>query len=331
MLNIIMYHYVRNNEDYSYDCYARRWSEFESQIDLMTSKLEVISPGDLEKIRYYLDRDDQSACLLTFDDGYKDHFACSEFLKSKSLSAIFFPPMNILKGKFLDVNAIHFLIGQRNLDIGQLLSNIVSQIKEKKLYIASWEGTIISIDEYLTQTSNSNRFDDNATVYVKRLLQRDIVGDECRSAVILECIDCFSNSRTTDLTKEMYLSIEEMQRMHSDGMYFGSHGLTHRWLSRLSREEQQIEIVDSFTQLKQLKLLDINQDPKVMCYPFGDYNSDTINILEDQGVDYSLTTKVGAAIHSPASAKVHELKRWDTNDFWDKKWQKPVIPLCEAD
>ena len=51
-----MYHYVRNNEDYSYDCYCRRFSEFESQIDFLSSRVEIISPDDIERIFMSSDR-----------------------------------------------------------------------------------------------------------------------------------------------------------------------------------------------------------------------------------------------------------------------------------
>ena len=48
-----------------------------------------------------------------------------------------------------------------------------------------------------------------------------------------------------------------------------------------------------------------------MCYPFGSYNADTLSILADLNIDYSLTANVG-----PVSIKnefsIHELSRWDT-------------------
>ena len=47
MLDIIMYHYVRNNENYSYDC-TRDVMRFEAQINYFR-KLEIIDPADLEK------------------------------------------------------------------------------------------------------------------------------------------------------------------------------------------------------------------------------------------------------------------------------------------
>ena len=113
--------------------------------------------------------------------------------------------------------------------------------------------------------------------------------------------------------------------MRFEGMYFGSHGLTHRWLSTLSQEEQSLEIAKSFDELHNLALIDLNCDPKFMCYPYGSYNQDTINLLVSQKVSFSLTTKVGAATGRLDDLSRHQLKRWDTNDFWSQKWQKPKI------
>ena len=321
-----MYHYVRNNEDYSYDCYARRLNEFESQIEFLSSSFDIVSPGDLEKIGYYLERDDESACLLTFDDGYKDHLSCSKLLQCKSLSGIFFPPINSIKGELLDVNAIHYLIGERSISVDQLLKNIVSQVKDKDLRINSWKGLSISIDDYLQQDASEDRYDDASTLFVKRLLQRDIIGDSNRRDVIYECLNSLSNISTTEHAKNLYLSVTEMQQMRTNGMYFGSHGLTHRWLNKLEIKEQYIEISQSFEELEKLSLFNPNQDPKVMCYPFGGYNSHTIDIVVNQNAAYSLTTNVGPATGRLSDPSIHELKRWDTNDFWDNQWRKPAIP-----
>ena len=322
-----MYHYIRNNEDYSYDCYCRRISEFECQIDFLSSRFEIVSPGDIEKIEYYLKRDDESACMLTFDDGYKEHYACSKFLNSKNLNGIFFPPINAINGELLDVNAIHCLIGERSILIDELLENILQQVKEKDLRIKSFQDMPISLGDYLKQGTESRYDDCPSTIFVKRLLQRDIISDSARRDVINECIKCFSNIDPSEFAKDLYLSVKEMQLMHSEGMYFGSHGLTHRWLNRLSIKEQSDEISQSFHELEKLELFTPNLDPKVMCYPFGAYNSDTVNLLIEENVHYSLTTCVGAATAKPDDLSMHQLKRWNTNDFWDNRWRKPCIPL----
>ena len=50
-----------------------------------------------------------------------------------------------------------------------------------------------------------------------------------------------------------------------------------------------------------------------MCYPYGAYNSDTLDILKDRKCAVGLTTKVGIA-KIPQDHGL-ELPRYDTNDF----------------
>lgn len=320
-----MYHYVRNNEDYSYDCYCRRTSEFESQIDFLSSRFEIVPPGDIEKIEYYLQKEGESACLLSFDDGYKEHYACAKYLKSKGLSGIFFPPINSINGELLDVNAIHCLIGEKTLSTDKLLEAIVQQVKEKGARVNSSKGVPISIADYLMQDSDI-RFDNQSTNLVKRLLQRDIIDDSIRRDIIQKCLSYFTSITPSDHAKRLYLSVDQMQEMRKDGMYFGSHGLTHRWLNTLSAREQYVEISKSFDELERLGLISQNLDPRVMAFPFGAYNSETFGILDDQQVTYSLTTIVGAASGSLNDSSKYQLKRWDTNDFWNDRWRRPSIP-----
>ena len=97
MLNIVMYHYVRNNEEFAYNCFSRRRSEFEKQVEHFSKKSTIVNPKDFDQIRFYLNSNDENGFLLTFDDGYKDHLYCAEYLLANDFSAIFFPPINIIK------------------------------------------------------------------------------------------------------------------------------------------------------------------------------------------------------------------------------------------
>ena len=50
-----------------------------------------------------------------------------------------------------------------------------------------------------------------------------------------------------------------------------------------------------------------------MCYPYGNYNQDTLDILENTGCKLALTTKVGVA--NLSLHKKLELPRIDTNEI----------------
>ena len=51
VINVVMYHYVRNNEDYSYDTFCRRTEEFEAQVEFFLNTSSVVDPNDIEKIK----------------------------------------------------------------------------------------------------------------------------------------------------------------------------------------------------------------------------------------------------------------------------------------
>ena len=62
-----------------------------------------------------------------------------------------------------------------------------------------------------------------------------------------------------------------------------------------------------------LNYIKILKEKFTMCYPYGDYTSDTVNILDKMKCSMALTVKVGAV---PKNGYNHlELPRFDTNDF----------------
>ncbi len=81
----------------------------------------ILNPNHVDEIKYYLTHEEESLCLITFDDGYSDQYDCAQYLASKGLSAYFFPPpINVIDGSLLDVNAIHMIIGNRLTPIRQI-------------------------------------------------------------------------------------------------------------------------------------------------------------------------------------------------------------------
>jgi len=54
-------------------------------------------------------------------------------------------------------------------------------------------------------------------------------------------------------------------------------------------------------------------DGFTFCYPYGDYDQDTVTILEDLGCSAAVTTKV--ALAEVGSSALLELPRINTNDL----------------
>ena len=68
------------------------------------------------------------ACLLTFDDGYIDHFeTVFPILAENKIQGCFFQPAKaILAHEVLDVNKIHFILASAHKDIDKLIIDIYS-------------------------------------------------------------------------------------------------------------------------------------------------------------------------------------------------------------
>ena len=113
VLTIVMYHYVRDLRHSAYpELKGLSTDAFEGQIQYIKRHYNVISGPEL------MDAIVESAplppcpLLLTFDDGYIDHFTeVFPVLDRENLPGCFFPPAKcILEHKVLDVNKVHYII-----------------------------------------------------------------------------------------------------------------------------------------------------------------------------------------------------------------------------
>ena len=321
-----MYHYVRNNEDHSYDCYCRRLDEFESQIKYLKNKAHIINIFDKDEMNFYLSSKKERAFMFSFDDGYKDHLQCAEILRGHNLKGIFFPPINILRGEILDVNAIHQIIGSRDIKISSVLEFIISQIKEHK-YEVSLNGEKLSIKEY-QQKLGTSKYDGKEVTAIKLLLQRDIVGELNRKIIIEKVQSFFSAKISGRDSNRLYLNESDIKKMYSIGMQFGSHGLTHKWLNCLDYNQQYYEINESFKRLISIGAMG-EKDLKFLCYPYGAFNKTTLKVLKKLNIDFALVDFGGTAFLENSKMNeedIYKLRRWDTNEFWDNNLRRPIIP-----
>ena len=123
----------------------------------------------------------------------------------------------------------------------------------------------------------------------------------------------FVTSDESAFSRELYMSIDQIKCMVDCGMHIGSHGYDHYWLGSLSKEKQQIEIEKSIKFISEVGG-DINNWS--ICYPYGNYNDDTIALLKENGCKLGLTTEVNIVdFNSKISDAIYKLPRLDTNDL----------------
>ena len=304
MVNIIMYHYVRDSRDSKYPrIKSLDLTAFSRQLDYLTRNFSFTTAEEV--IRASKDRTElpTHSVWLTFDDGYIDHYqyVFPELVKRGIQGSFFVPSMPVTHGKLLDVNGIHYLLASK-AKIGTLLESLDSNLRLRGY-------TSDMLDALKAQFWRPSRFDTEEVVYFKRVLQTGLKTAE-RTAIISVLIQEFLGVEMTELARETYLSMSQIAEMRAHGMFFGGHGHEHVWLENSSESQQRFEIHQSHEFVQEIGM---PKEHWVMCYPYGSSNSETHAILAKADASLGLTTRVGHA--SLAQGDPYLLPRFDTNDF----------------
>ena len=112
-ITVITYHYVREIKESQFPkIKGLEFEGFKRQLDYLEKHYNLIKASQM--IEYLLGgvRLPTNACLLSFDDGYKDHikYVLPELMKRK-IQGSFFPPVkSIVEREMLEVNSIQFIL-----------------------------------------------------------------------------------------------------------------------------------------------------------------------------------------------------------------------------
>jgi len=307
-LTIVMYHYVRDLKHSRYpEIKGLDIALFKEQLVYIKKHYNVISAYDLMdaiKSNSTSDLPPQSL-LLTFDDGYIDHFTdVFPVLDREKLSGCFFPPAKcILESQVLDVNKIHFILAC--VPDKSVLVNYIYQSLDENRSLYHLE----SSEFYWQKCGVPSRYDTAEVMFVKYMLQRELL-EKLRYVITNELFKKFVSNDEKAFSKELYSSIDQISCLQRNGMYIGSHGFDHYWLNSISEDDQRKEIDLSLEFLKK-----IGSDPFrwIMCYSYGEYNESLLTILKERNCSVGLTTKVGVADLN--SDNPLTLPRLDTNDL----------------
>ena len=308
-LYISMYHYVR---DLSHSRYpgikGLDYPLFKKQIEFFEQNFSVVT---MEQILEYTSNRGrggtklpENALLLTFDDGYIDHYTFAlPVLKAHHMQGSFFiPGKTFAEDVLLDVNKVHFVLASARED--ELLKKLCEQMD----YYRGREFDFPSNEELWRQYGQANRFDTAETVFIKRMLQTALP-ERLRGIISTNLFREFVGVEEKKFARELYMNYDQIRMMKDAGMYIGLHGYDHYWLGNLPKEQMEADVK------KALEVLDgiIDRDRWVMNYPYGSRNSETIDFIRSYGCRLGLTTEVRVADLDIDGA--FELPRLDTNDF----------------
>ncbi|MFK7825807.1 MAG: polysaccharide deacetylase family protein [Oligoflexales bacterium] len=304
-LTIVMYHYVRPIKDSKYpNIKGRELHEFKFQLDWLCANYDIVSMEDCNSFIFEKSIPPARPLLLTFDDGYSDHynFVYPELKKRGLQGSFFIPAKPILEPYIMDVNKIHFILEKSEIfdELEYVIENYVK--------LNSDHHDIKPISWYRSTYRKAAGYDNSQVIYIKRMLQHALPAD-LRSVVIDDLFKKIVSSEIEKFNAELYLKIDQINEMLEGGMHIGGHGYNHHWLSLISPESRKEEIERSSSFIKSFS------KPNVMsfCYPYGDFCENTIEHLANQGYHLAFTTKPEIADLKKENNLT--MSRLDTNEF----------------
>lgn len=304
-LYISMYHYTR-------DLIHSRYPEikgmdvalFRKQLEFFSKNFKVVRMEDVIAAISVGKKLPENALLLTFDDGYIDHYTYAfPLLEEFGFQGSFFiPGKTFTTHQLLDVNKIHYILASANI------YNLVEDVLELMNHYRGREFDYASNDELINIYAVANRFDCKETIFVKRILQT-VLPEKLRNKISSDLFKKYVGVSEERLAYELYMTEEQIRTMKRHGMFIGLHGYDHYWLGNLPEEKMREDIDKAIESLNEF----INPNSWVMNYPYGSYNQSVLDYIKSKGAVVGLTTEVGVA--DLLSDNALKLSRLDCNDF----------------
>jgi peptidoglycan/xylan/chitin deacetylase (PgdA/CDA1 family) len=305
-ITLVMYHYVRDLANSRYPAIRGLTLEkFEGQLDYIQKYYTVVGFRNLLEANRGGTKLPSRPCVLTFDDGLMDHYVeVMPRLMERGITGIFYPVTKAMEQRnLLEVHKLHFILASVDDDTA-LLGELVSSVHELEGKERSEQ-----LKKDFESFQNPRRFDNKVIAFVKKQLQFAL-HPGLRSSILDSLYREHVNVSENVLARELYLAKHHLKSMVSCGMEIGGHGMTHRWLNHLNREEQRLEITSGFSMLKEIGAMDGTD--WMMSYPFSGYNEVTMELLREMGCAMAITSSPGLV---NVGSDPLQMLRLDTNDL----------------
>lgn len=286
-LYISMYHYVRDLAHSRYpEIKGMSTHDFRAQLEFFKANFNVVT---MEQVIDNVEGNSElpeNAMLLTFDDGYMDHFAYAfPILEDLGMQGSFFiPGKTFATHQLLDVNKIHYILA--SADINELVKDVL----DKMNYYRGGEYSYPDNDELWNEYAVASRLDCKETIFVKRMLQT-VLPEKLRNQISSDLFEKHVGISEEKLAYELYMTEEQIRTMKRHGMFIGLHGYDHYWLGNLTVDEMKKDISMALDTLDQF----IDRKHWVMNYPYGNSSPAVLDYIKSQGACLGMTTEVRIA------------------------------------
>lgn len=277
-LTVMMYHYVRDPGDdaeqgsgiVGFPVHA-----FEAQLDALSRKHTFVTWSEVRMTVQENQSLPSSACLLTFDDGVRDHYVnVFRVLRDRNLSGLFFVLDRSEESGLILGHKIHFLLAKLGLSalreaiwdrMNPAQRRSFEQVEDR--YRLRYPGTSTDSEINVLKAVLQREFSIHANSLLSDLFEQH-VGSERETA------------------RSYYLNLEKIREMSAGGMYFGGHSRSHPWFDWIDAEARAQEIQSSARWLQQFE-----SGPWAFAYPYGGLSDDSPELLQRHGFVAAFTTR----------------------------------------
>lgn len=277
-LTVMMYHYIRDPGDEAEagsGILGMSTKAFEAQLDDISKHYTFVTWLDVCAALKDEKPLPSSPCLLTFDDGVRDHYLnVFRILRQRDISGLFFVLARQQNDGMALGHKLHFLLARLSPD--ELRAAILAKLvaPEQKHFLSA---------ERQYQVKYPGRSPDEKINLLKAVLQRDL--SPIVDPILSELFESQISSEYK-VAQEFYLNPNQIREMSAGGMHFGGHSRTHPWFDWITAEQRAAEIKASADYLKQ-----IETEPWAFAFPYGGLSGDSPQLLQQHGFIASFTTK----------------------------------------
>jgi peptidoglycan/xylan/chitin deacetylase (PgdA/CDA1 family) len=286
-LQVSTYHYVRNLPRTRFPkIKGMLLDDFRAQVKSLVGMFEMAT---LESAVAFLNgkyTPRRDLCLMTFDDGLREHFAdVTPILAEYRIQGLFFLITACLEdGVVAPVHMNHFLMAYLGFEAYQ--TEFLRLLEELGFH----DQTKITTD--LAVCQRTYPLDDREIARFKYLFNF-VLPSNTRDLVVRKLFEKhLGNER--EFGAELYLNWNEAQEMQRAGMAIGGHSHAHRPLATLRYDELCHDLTKNWQLIQ--KHLDA-QDLWPFSYPYGksdSFNRNTVEILRQLGYRFALCTEPGS-------------------------------------
>ena len=313
-VTIIMYHYIRDLRNSRHpNIKGLDIRLFREQIEYLSNNYTIITMESLIAACDAAESGEgaalpENAALLTFDDGYLDHYT-NVFPLLDALGvqgSFFFPTKSLMREAILEVNKIHLILASAHSTY--IYGSLLSLLDRHR----GVEFPIPDNSELIHDYAIPYYYDGAEIGFIKRMLQTALprrLRELITNVLFHEYVPESVNPKA--VMNDLYCDVHQALMMKRYGMYIGVHGNSHEWLGNIEQAEAEDDIRAAVGQMNEMGLI----DPKawVMNYPYGSWNDNIVQYIRDRGCALGLTTRKGVA--APGRDDRLLLPRMDTNDF----------------